>query len=113
MRRSGTLWKRTRSDSITRDEWAKVLRKHVGVSHEIASDDDLDAIFDAMDRDGSNTVTLKEFSAFHRGAATSTHSRGCALARNMLKGGKKKRKKSEAGAVVEKEAAAAVASVDG
>ena len=65
------------SGSITRDEWAIVLRKHIGVGTNI-TDDDLNSIFDCMDFSGGGSVTLSEFSAWARGASPAAQARGLA-----------------------------------
>jgi len=64
--------------SVSREEWAISLRKHVGVGPQV-SDADLVMVFDAIDTDGSGMVSLKEFANFARGASVSTLARGVAF----------------------------------
>ena len=63
--------------SITRDEWAITLRKHIGIGTNI-TDDHLNIMFDAMDFDNSGGVTLREFANWARGASSAANARGLA-----------------------------------
>ena len=63
--------------SITRDEWAITLRKHIGIGTNI-TDDHLNILFDAMDFDNSGGVTLREFANWARGASSAVNARGLA-----------------------------------
>lgn len=64
-----------KNNRVTREDWALVLRRHVGVGRHV-SDDDLASIFDEMDKDNNGTISLAEFAAFARGAATPSAARG-------------------------------------
>ena len=60
---------------VTRDEWALTLRRTVGVGSRV-TDDDLEALFDAINTDKDGGISLREFAAFARGASSSSCARG-------------------------------------
>ena len=64
-----------KNGDITRDEWAIVLRRRIGVGDRV-SDADLESIFDAINTGHSGGISLAEFAAFARGASASAMARG-------------------------------------
>ena len=68
---------------ITRDEWAIVLRRHIGVGEHVTNED-LNMLFDQMDVNNDGGVSLKEFAAFSRGSSSSVYARGLAFESKKL-----------------------------
>ena len=62
--------------TITIDEWAITLRRHVGIQQGEASDEELEHAFRLIDIDEDGRITLREFAAYSRGASVSTAARG-------------------------------------
>lgn len=66
------------SGAITKIEWVDILRTQLEISDETISTADLKLLFDIIDADNSGDITVKEFSAFLRGASSSVQARGMA-----------------------------------
>ena len=66
------------SSGISRDEFAKTVRRTLGVTSDEISHGALDVIFKEMDDDGSGVISVKEFSAYMRGASNAMQARAAA-----------------------------------
>lgn len=66
------------SGSITKIEWIDILRDKLLIDPEKINNADLKLMFDIIDADDSGDITVKEFSAFLRGASSSVQARGMA-----------------------------------
>lgn len=78
------------------DEWAKVLRKQAGLTHEEVSDDDLEILFRIIDANNTGMVSVKEFAAFYRGASVSAQARGLAHETKQSKARQRQRRAARA-----------------
>ena len=65
------------NDRVTRENFALVLRRHVGVGAHV-TDADLGLIFTEMDVNNNGAISFSEFAAYCKGAATPTMARGAA-----------------------------------
>ena len=66
------------SSGISRDEFAKTVRRTLGVTSNEISHAALDTIFREMDDDGSGVISVKEFSAYMRGSTNAQQARATA-----------------------------------
>ena len=72
---------------VSKDEFTKTVRRALGVKTSALSDEELNQVFDAIDTSDDGAISLREFSAFAKGATYSTQLRHAAESVYQLGGG--------------------------